>query len=394
MTAQVEERPLLSVENGLKTFDSDAQRLVFAMQAAGWRGYMSNRGHAIMHAPDGVTTTSISRDSLRGRSGRNAKAKFTRWVREQAEREQAAHAPGSFGVLPDKPRNMPIPVVTMAEIKKHPEAAAFIRETDGTTSKTIVLDDETPRCWAVFDVRGRFPRLVALGSECTERVAWEGLMAQAPALFPAALRWDQDDREQAKGATVATRYACTFEGCDVSFETETQTRAHYMGHFQSAVPCDFPGCDHVSKNAGGHNLHVGKHDKSEQPCTVAGCDVVSVGKMGMRSHLSRTHGIGKVHTRPVAGDSGDVTVAPPDVTVPEPAPGSNVLLEHLEHLPQGSDAEAMVASIRAIVAGPLVAEMRRLRDELRVAQDDVEKLTIDNGNLEARLALMREALSA
>jgi len=36
-----------------------------------------------MYAPDGETTWSFARDSLRGRSGRNARAYFTRWQRKQ-----------------------------------------------------------------------------------------------------------------------------------------------------------------------------------------------------------------------------------------------------------------------------------------------------------------------
>lgn len=44
---------------------------------------MSTKGHAILRAPDGETTMSVSRDSLRGRSGRNARAVLDRWQKQQ-----------------------------------------------------------------------------------------------------------------------------------------------------------------------------------------------------------------------------------------------------------------------------------------------------------------------
>lgn len=64
-------------------FDSDATALVLDAAAAGWRGFVSGRRHVILYAPDGRGTISVSRDSLRGRSGRNARAAFERWEARQ-----------------------------------------------------------------------------------------------------------------------------------------------------------------------------------------------------------------------------------------------------------------------------------------------------------------------
>ncbi|AWN07788.1 hypothetical protein HOT31_gp117 [Microbacterium phage Hendrix] len=64
-------------------FDQEALKLLCEMQDAGWRGRVSVRGHAILYAPDGVTTAAFARSSLRGRSGRNARATFERWKRAQ-----------------------------------------------------------------------------------------------------------------------------------------------------------------------------------------------------------------------------------------------------------------------------------------------------------------------
>lgn len=64
-------------------FDKEATALVLWAGEYGWVGRISSKGHAIMHAPDGETSMSISRESLRGRSGRNQFAKFERWRKQQ-----------------------------------------------------------------------------------------------------------------------------------------------------------------------------------------------------------------------------------------------------------------------------------------------------------------------
>lgn len=64
-------------------FDQRATELVLEAMAAGWTGYISGRSHAILYAPDGRGTISVTRDSKRGRSGRNARAAFERWEARQ-----------------------------------------------------------------------------------------------------------------------------------------------------------------------------------------------------------------------------------------------------------------------------------------------------------------------
>lgn len=71
----------------LRTFDQEMTDLIMEMTDHGWTGRVSSNGHAIMRAPDGEDTHSISRSSLRGRSGRNARAAFDRWLRQQPAKE-------------------------------------------------------------------------------------------------------------------------------------------------------------------------------------------------------------------------------------------------------------------------------------------------------------------
>lgn len=67
----------------LGRFDQRATDLILEAMDAGWVGYISGRNHAILYAPDGRGSLSVSRDSKRGRSGRNAEAAYRRWERRQ-----------------------------------------------------------------------------------------------------------------------------------------------------------------------------------------------------------------------------------------------------------------------------------------------------------------------
>lgn len=68
-------------------FDKTMAEIVLEMGEHGWVGRMSSKGHAIMRAPDGTCTHSVSRDSLKGRSGKNTRAVFERWKREKEQSE-------------------------------------------------------------------------------------------------------------------------------------------------------------------------------------------------------------------------------------------------------------------------------------------------------------------
>jgi hypothetical protein len=117
-------------------------------------------------------------------------------------------------------------------------------------------------------------------------------------------------------------------------------------------------------------------------------------------HRSRKHK-GQV-PQPVTVTQLDSTVAPPlDDPVPPPVTdgdatvvshAGDVLLEHLEHLPEGADAEAMIAQVRSVVAGPLVRELRRLREELVQVTKERDKFMQEAADFEARLTLMREVM--
>ena len=78
----------------------------------------------------------------------------------------------------------------------------------------------------------------------------------------------------------------------------------------------------------------------------------------------------------------------------QPAPEVDVLHEHLINLPEGEDAEDMIAKIRVVVAAPLVGEIERMRRRNADLEAEVARLRRVNEEHEARQALLREALSA
>lgn len=78
----------------IKKFDQEAKELVADFQEAGWRGYLSNQGHAIMMAPDGVTTSSVSGHSGGPHLAKTARADLKRWQREQKSSRNGTGANG------------------------------------------------------------------------------------------------------------------------------------------------------------------------------------------------------------------------------------------------------------------------------------------------------------
>lgn len=74
----------------LKSFDAQSTQIVLEYMELGWTGYISTKGHAIVLSPDGESTEAVSRDSLRGRSGRNQRAALERWKRAANGEEEEA----------------------------------------------------------------------------------------------------------------------------------------------------------------------------------------------------------------------------------------------------------------------------------------------------------------
>jgi len=382
----------------LAGFDKEATDLVLEMQEYGWRGHITARGHATMRHPDG-SFQSLTRASNRAKSGVAMRSRFKSWQRRRAERVEVTSA---FGQLPQEPRDMHgLPVAMLADMKRHPVVGPLMTDDVALPNDVsrIVLDGSDPKGWAVFRVDRPYPELVGFGSHGSQERAWELLLEQFPSSFPEPVTQGQDEAGEQDMATV---YKCP--QCDDTFASHAKARSHETHkHNSTAATCPEPDCGREFKNRGAVNLHWSRtHDKAERVCPDCGRTFQGKGTYGL--HRARTHA-------PVSEVAGDVTVAghsvvapashavtSPDVTVTSPeSPASSaahdVVMEHLENLPQGDDAEELVAAVRAIVAAPLVAELRRLRDDSERLEAELKMVSAKNVELEAKLSIMREAMA-
>lgn len=374
MTTTVEDKTegILQAGRELKHFDDTATRLVLEMQAHGWRGHMTSTGHAFMYAPDGETTTSVSRESLRGRAGRNARAAFERWQRAQRQAREEAERTNAFGLTAEQVakgdsfmptiEGKPAPTALIAEIRRSEAYREWVEKWPSAkialANSTISLPEmDRPREWAAFDITVTPPVLIAHGSQCNVDQAWLELQKDKPELF--------GQIEDTSGGQAMKVYVCNIEGCTMQFES-----------------------------AGGLNLHRSAKHPELLTCPVEGCGRQVRGHGGLGAHM-RSHRPSKKDLAAVVESA--TTVAPPvqdddHAAIGAPIPVGDVVMDHLERLPEGADAEQMIAAVRALIAAPLVNEVRRLREERVSHLEQIGKLETDNANLEAKLTLMREAL--
>ena len=374
----------------LAGFDKIATELILEMQLEGWQGYITQRGHAVMRHPDG-SHQSLTRSSNRAKSGTAMRARFESWKRRRAEKEKARES--AFGTFAEEPASMPVPVATMLEVKQHPSVGRFLDpEYEGSADSWVICGyEKDPRAWAIFDTSNAYPVLMGHGSTANEQGAWATLMLDHPALFPEP----EPEKSQATEDVMASVFVCPEPGCGKQFDQQRKASVHNAAaHHREVRTCPEPGCEWVGEKHTLKRHHDKEHDATMHPCPFCGQEFHT--PSGLSMHRSRKH---KGLPDPVVTISHtDATVAP-EGPAPEPDPAGasvvahgDVLMEHLEHLPEGADAEAMIAQVRSVVAGPLVSELRRLREELRLVTVERDKFQQEAADFEARLTLMREVM--
>ena len=246
----------------------------------------------------------------------------------------------------------------------------------------------------MFDTEPAYPVLIGYGSATDEAGAWASLMREAPHLFPAPDPQPQGPvGESDQEDEMAKRFVCPEPGCDKDFEDQRRASVHNAAaHHREQVPCPEPGCDWFGWKTSLKRHHDNEHDATMHGCGI--CGRVFVTPAGLSTHTARSHK--GQEAAPVTVTQGAVPVTPPepvpsgDATVVSHA--TDVLMDHLEHLPEGADAEAMVAAVRSIVAGPLVAELRSLREQVVQLTAERDKFRTEAADFEARLTLMREVM--
>lgn len=88
MTHTAEQLPVLTAKD-LKGFDRRRVALIREMEDFGWRGRRGSKGHIIMRAPDGMTTTAVSAKVISPKNEHHVAGDFRRWLRQEAQKQEA-----------------------------------------------------------------------------------------------------------------------------------------------------------------------------------------------------------------------------------------------------------------------------------------------------------------
>lgn len=407
--------PLLT-RNDIRTFDGEATALVMRAQEHGWRGYLTRNNHVFLKAPDGVATMSVSRESLRGRSGRNAKAVLERWIKAQAvsdERTEDAAPGAAFGDLmpPVEPLDTNLPAAMLIGARKQGLYDWIMTHQHLRPGKDFLMwgdEDRTldPYPWFAVDLRRKGLKVIGRGTQVTDEKIAQVLLELKPWLKERIVQVFGNQVIEQGGKSVRV-LLCDHEGCDYQTHHAGAMNLHRHKHDETVVKCEVCGREGSRSGIAAHAARA-HGDRVARTCPVCGKGDL-VGAMGLKTHLRRSHRFeaDRVEqllkesepgrTPPVPQDETvtvtveDVTVAPPVEPPVAPAPTS-VVMEHLTNLPEGADAEAQIAQVRAIVAAPLVAEVGRLTEDNNRLEKELKELTQVNGELEAKLSLLREAL--
>ena len=104
-------------------FSKESTKVIRQLEEYGWTFTVSRQGHAIGHAPDGVTRTSISKNLSRAnRSQQAAEATVKRWERALAERkavDEIDKAEVTMNAEQDHPYDPVLTPLLLAATQKH-----------------------------------------------------------------------------------------------------------------------------------------------------------------------------------------------------------------------------------------------------------------------------------
>lgn len=184
----------------LRGFDARARSLIADAMALGWTGRLSSKGHWIGRAPDGTATMSAPRKmDDRGRTGRNAVAAFTRWVKAQRP-DVAAKVEAAVDAYVD---NDPIASAVISDgirkrdlaPKPEPESLPLTPLAAATLTRTVVSSGP----WSAH----RNPSSRG-GTKYPSRAVVER-------------HWSDGTVD----------YACAYEGCDYASEVARSVASHY-----------------------------------------------------------------------------------------------------------------------------------------------------------------------
>lgn len=362
----------------IKDFDPAAKELVAAFHAAGWRSYKSHNGHAIMYAPDGVTTASVSGHSGGPHLSRAARADLERWLRQNGH-----PVPRPRRKSKSLHRTLPGPRPRSYETSEthEPEHENRSQETPMTTTTAPYACPDCPE-------REPFKSGGALalhrqrshdGMTCPE--CGEKFMGGNNAKAYMTHRLEKHGIEPRKKLTVEAvdgEYPCPWHvspwNCDQKFPSMSGVASHIKVHR------GLPRPETVSRRASKASANGASKVAKPTPEPAPAPSALAVAE----------------------APSAPVETAPSSEPAQAPAKAlvATGVSTDLDAWLGDQDPTELLANVLAVLAPPLVGQIERLRrerDELTKLRDtltdEVTELTRLREENEARMALVREAFS-
>lgn len=352
----------------IRSFDLDARQLVDDFHAAGWRSYLSKNGHAILHAPDGKSTASVSGHSDGPHKSKAARADLERWLRANdnpppMSREQRRKSKYGRGNAFRRPLRRSFENYPKPEQHHEPEHNNRVQEPTHMATKFGCPDcpDHEP-----FKTPG------ALG---LHRQRVHGMTCP-------------ECEEVFTGGGNAKEYnAHRLERHGIAPAKRASRRAP-----DGEYPCEFPGCPDVFTTKLGRGGHMKKHkNPANNVPKVATDDGVFSHAAPARAKLPKLTPVPKP--------------APPKPAPVEPQPTRTLVATgvstDLDQWLADQNPADLLASVFAVLAPPLVGEIERLRrqrdeltQEVGALGQAAEALRAKTEEYEARMSLIREAHKA
>lgn len=435
----------------LRHFDDTAIRVVTDYQSYGWVGKVSRRGHAILRAPDGQATTAVAPKGKNSYGGDVAREDLKKWLRAK-QRHATPRSDSSFGLTgaSESPDPWEPPWVTAryqsgeARLRMRKILAPWWKDAvkADTPPEAILLETETDDDWVVFckDGESKMIRLVGAGPG-TDPAEIEKMKSRLK-----NFNGEQESTPMTEPGppTEKKKFPCPEPGCDASYDHRGALNLHSAKHDTQTYPC--PLCDRVLPTPAARARHVhssfhvgdarlpaaleqlGLSPKARPkllgtvPRTKAGrvipqgtrkceyCELtLPITSIGGHHRAHKASGHIKI------ADGGDgATQTTKAITTPNTPPEAGEALTQAPAKPEvvmvgqartgaetftvngtGHDVAPadLLDQVRMLVNPQMVGEVERLRSRCTTLGQELERVTREKDELQARMDIMKEALN-
>ena len=368
----------------LTTFDDTMTGIVMEYMDLGWLGKMSKKGHAILRAPDGKDTTSVSRSGGRGGSGTRARADLERWK---------ANRPGrAFGVplVPEREMFDDLDdyerygvVMRDPKLRDHLRMMRDLGHTPETAHERLMVNTSSNSSekenWYAIDPMTR--KAVAWGKDLTEERVYE-------------VHYGTNTLEKTKPETESLPYVC--DECGLEFDSGRSLGGHVNGH-KPLVRCEVCGWEgkyiiaHMDRK---HPQWVALSDASKDEVK----DLLDSGELHpaaltsskVKDAIIAAHGVGGGNPTEKSLDWSN-----PIATVVDPDPLEALMADEpkTEPLATVDPLDAVQALIDEVRAGRSRHEdFLAASEEITRLRAELAEVTKDRDHYKAKVEVLREAL--